>query len=75
MAGLQDKSSTASSLKIEALLFTRQVLAAGPQGQAATGDAGRVGHIKALAKAVLPCAAERYYKVCACVWGISNSNS
>jgi hypothetical protein len=55
---LQDKSSAGSTLKIEALLFLKLVVAANE-------PAVSVPHVASLSPAVLAAAAERYYKVAA----------
>ena len=56
--GLQDKSSTASTMKIQALVLLRVVLAA---SLAQTFEA----HIGALSEPLLGVLRERYYKVAA----------
>jgi hypothetical protein len=61
---LQDSNATAASssgLKVEALQFTRMALANGASAPPAKD-------LKQLTVVVLPCATERYYKVCGFVW-------
>jgi hypothetical protein len=59
----QDRSPAASSLKTEALAFSRQALAAGPAGAALASEPASLSLVRNLLAAALPCAGDRYYKV------------